>query len=90
MSSLEIETLEKYLLSENKDEFIKNLIVGSDSYYYFNLLNALNKTLIKDLSQVQDQLIKDYTKLTTNRAKNIRYRYLFKQLDEAKNENDTS
>jgi len=44
MSSSEIETLEKYLLSENKDEFIKNLIVGTDSYYYFNLLNALNKT----------------------------------------------
>lgn len=44
MSSLEIETLEKYLLAENKEDFIKSLIVGTDQYYYFNLLHALNKT----------------------------------------------
>lgn len=52
MSSLEIETLEKYLFTENKEDFIKSLIAGTDQYYYFNLLHALNSSsLVKDLTK---------------------------------------
>jgi len=39
----EINELEKFILCENKDHFIKKLISDTESYYYFTLINALDK-----------------------------------------------
>lgn len=43
MSNSEIKNLEAYLFSENKQDFLKTQISGTDSYYFYAVLNALNK-----------------------------------------------
>lgn len=39
----EINELEKYILSDNKESFLKKLISDTESYYYYSLINALDK-----------------------------------------------
>lgn len=39
MSNFDIKTLEGYIFAESKDEFLKKLLAGTDSYYYFNILH---------------------------------------------------
>ena len=43
MNNKEVETLEAYFFSKNKDEFVKTLISGTDFEYYVKLLHSMKK-----------------------------------------------
>ena len=74
-----IMTLEKFLFSENKPEFIGKMISGTDNFYYFSLIHALN-TYGVDLPKNHLEDLEKYKKMNSNRAKNIVLRYNFMQL----------
>jgi len=61
MTETDIQQLESYLFAERKEDFIKNLISGTDSFYYFTLLNAINKYGI-NLSSEHSAYLEKYKK----------------------------
>ena len=87
MTDSEIIQLESYFLTENKEEYIKKLINGTDSYYYFSLISALNKYGIQLPKEYEDNLEK-YKKFTTVRSRNIQLRALLYKLEKATTEEE--
>ncbi len=79
MSTSDITQLEQYLFSENKEEFINRLISGTDSYYYFSLITAMNNYGL-NLSKENLSTFEKYKKFKTPRCKNIKLRYYFLEL----------
>jgi hypothetical protein len=43
MSGITLESYEEYFFTVNKQDFIKKLIPGTNDFYFFSLLTALNK-----------------------------------------------
>jgi len=41
--SSDIPTLENFLFTEDKEEFLKKLVHGTNSFYFYTLTNALNQ-----------------------------------------------
>jgi len=41
--SSDIPTLESFLFTENKEEFLSKLVYGTDAYFFFTLTHALNQ-----------------------------------------------
>jgi hypothetical protein len=82
MTDSEFSQLESYLFSEKKEEFIQKLITGTDSFYYFTLMNALNTYGIQ-LSKQHEQYLENYKKFNTAKSRNIKLRSYFLQLDKA-------
>jgi len=41
--SSDILTLESFLLTEDKEEFLSKLVEGTDSFYFFTLTHAMNQ-----------------------------------------------
>ena len=79
MSISDTTQLEQYLFSENKEDFIKKLISGTDTYYYFSLITAMNNYGL-NLPNEHLEHLKAFRKFRSPRAKNIKLRYLFLQL----------
>ena len=76
MTSIEdydLPTYEAFLQAENKDEFIKTLIPGTDTYYYFTLLKAL-LTGDGNLSDQDQKNLESYRKMGTSKSLSIRVR----------------
>ena len=76
----EFQQFEKYFFSENKENFINKLIVGTDQFYYFQLLYTLNKYGL-DLSIENEKHLENFKKLNTQRFKNIKLRTMFMGLE---------
>ncbi len=76
----EINQLERYIFSDNKEAFIKKLIADTESYYFFSLLSALDKYGI-ELPKEHERSMNNYKKLKSNKSKGITIRYLFKKYD---------
>lgn len=79
MSETETKQLEDFLFSKNKEDFLSKLIPGTDSFYYFSLLNAINLYGL-NLSKEQNQLLEKYSSFKTERAENIKARFNFLSL----------
>lgn len=79
MSETETKQLEEFFLAQNKTDFLCKLISGTDSFYYYSLLSAINQYGL-DISKEQYQLLKKYKKFKTERAENIKLRYDFLSL----------
>lgn len=41
--STDIPTLENFLFAEDKEEFLKKLVHGTNPFYFYTLTNALNQ-----------------------------------------------
>ncbi len=83
----EINQLERYVLSDNKENFIKKLIADTESFYFFSLLSALDKYGI-ELPKEHERSLSNYKKLKNNKSKGIALRYLFKKYDLVKDQNE--
>ena len=79
MSETETKQLEEFLFAQNKTDFLCKLISGTDTYYYFSLLSAINQYGL-NLSKEQSQLLEKYKTFKTERAENIKLRYDFLSL----------
>ena len=79
MSETETKQLEEFLFTQNKTDFLCKLISGTDTFYYFSLLNAINQYGL-NLSKEQSQLLEKYRTFKTERAENIKLRYDFLSL----------
>ena len=52
--------LEKFAISENREDVLKELIPGTREYYYYHALHAQNKGDAQELKRVMDAWIKRY------------------------------
>ncbi|KRX08037.1 hypothetical protein PPERSA_06215 [Pseudocohnilembus persalinus] len=84
----QIQELEKWVFqSESKEAFLKSLISDTESYYFFNLLDSLEKCKDK-LSPQQETQLKKFKKFKSVKSKSIQLRYLFKIYDNTKDETE--
>lgn len=83
----ELQTFENYLLAENKQEFLKNLIPGTDLYYFFNLLDGFHASN-GQLSDENKKNLESYEKLRTPRSASLKLRGLFTKLVATKDEKE--
>jgi len=86
MTENDIGQLENYILNPKKEEFLKKLISGTDSYYYFTLLHALN-TYGLNLPKEYEEAMNNYRLFSTPRSRGIQARYDLIQLEKSKDEN---
>ena len=77
----ELPTYEAFLQAENKDEFIKTLIPGTDSYLYFTLLKAL-LTGDGKLNDQDKKNLEAYRKMGSTRSMSIRLREALTKLSQ--------
>ncbi len=76
MSQFDLVELENYLFSENKQEFLKKLIAGTDSHNYFTLLTTFNENN-GGLTPEEIELFNNYSKkFNTPRKISFQIRYL--------------
>ena len=64
MSSIDFQTIESYLLSDNKTEFLQKLVPGSEPYLYLTLLHSLNTS--DEISSELESKIKEYRRCFNN------------------------
>ena len=83
----EINELEKFILTDNKEYFLKKLISDTESYYYFQLLHAMDLYGV-DLTKENEKQLKKFKKFKTNKSRSIKLRYLFLKYDKATNEEE--
>jgi len=87
MEENQINQLESFILAPKKEDFLKKLISGTDSSYYFTLLHALN-TYGLNLSQECEKALENYKKFNSSRSNGIKARYHLIELNEAKTEKE--
>ena len=59
-SAVPLGFLEKFAISENREDILKELIPGTREYYYYHALHAQNKGDAQELKRVMDPWIKRY------------------------------
>ncbi|EAR85110.2 hypothetical protein TTHERM_00530680 (macronuclear) [Tetrahymena thermophila SB210] len=85
--SIDIPNLESFLFTEQKEDYLKKLVAGTDYYYYFTLTNALNQFGL-DIPQEYQSLLEQYKQFNNNQSKSIELRYLLLKLESAKTEQE--
>ncbi|KAL4490234.1 hypothetical protein ABPG72_004273 [Tetrahymena utriculariae] len=85
--SIDIPNLESFLFTEQKEDYLKKLVAGTDYYYYFTLTNALNKFGL-DIPQEYQSLLDQYKQFNNNQSKSIELRYLLLKLESAKTDQE--
>jgi len=84
MTDTNLNLLEKYILSENKDDFItKMLISGTDDYYFYYLMNSFHKNGARFEAE-DEQKIGHLLKSQDQRVKKVRFRYYLQKYLNAK------
>ena len=82
MNPTEFKFYEEYVLSNDKPQFLKKLLSGTEAYYYFNLLHAL-KTQGANLQEKDLKSLKSFLKNGSQKAKSIKLRHLLTKFDAA-------
>ena len=78
--NINFEILEKYVLTDKQEEFLKTLISGTDPYFFLTLLHALNLQGA-DIKAKEINALENYKKLETFNYRKIYSRYLFYKID---------
>ena len=86
MSAIDFQTIESYLLTDNKQEFLQHLVPGTESYLYFTLLYSLNTA--NDVPKDVEEQIKEYRSRFNNSASSqLHIRALLKKYDTSSSAN---
>jgi len=73
--SSDIPTLESFLFTENKEEFLSKLVYGTDAYFFFTLTHALNQQGAK-LTPQQITSLNSFRETNSYDANNVYIRHL--------------
>ena len=79
--NISIEHLEKFVFSEeSRSELLKNLIPGTEQYFYFNCLNNLANNNEDNNSNLQKEITSDYSLRVKKELESVRIRLLLDSL----------
>lgn len=77
-----IDLLEKYILSENKQQFFDSLVENSDSFFYMKLMDELNQHGLNIPEDIKQKL-NNYTELRDNeKSRKILLKWLILQIED--------
>ena len=85
--NIEVKELEGFLFAENKEDFIKKLIPGTNQHYFFSLLRALQNKDTATSKETSDS-IAAFAKLGTAQARGIEIRHLLIKLAACQDEKE--
>lgn len=76
-----IDLLERYILSDNKQDFFESLVENSDSFFYMKLMDELNKNGLKLPEDIKANL-ETYTSYSNPKSKKILLKWLLLQIED--------
>ena len=75
----ELKQFEQYILSDSKTDFIQTMVFGTENFFFFSLIHALNTYGVELPKEYMDQY-KQFKKFKSPRAENIKLRFSFMKL----------
>ena len=68
ISESEFLNYENYILADDKQQFLKTLIPGTDPYYYFTLLHTFKTSTTTNFSTEIIKMMENYKQFAPNKA----------------------